>query len=247
MERDMYVRNLETALVEWKQAASSQSDKIIDLQRTLDAEREKVKELEADLVSIKKSLAEGAALIATLQAQLADSEKAYQDKARLLIEQTGSVAALQAQLAECYRLSGADPDGNEDWRLAEHAVAEVKRLREESDKELDCKDTLIEQLYAQLRQVGEELANERTAYKKLSEQWNKDNIDLTALRQLVEALPVIEDIKLWQDVNEHAAPRYWMNGIMFYQKDSRDSYAALLRYRATLAAQDAGNGAENGR
>ncbi len=42
--------------------------------------------------------------------------------------------ALTAQLAECYRLTGADPDGDEDWRLAQHAVEEVKRLREE----LDC-------------------------------------------------------------------------------------------------------------
>jgi len=36
-------------------------------------------------------------------------------------------------LAECYRLTGADPDGNEDWRLAPHAVAEVRRLRAEHD------------------------------------------------------------------------------------------------------------------
>ena len=26
--------------------------------------------------------------------------------------------SLEADLAECYRLSGADPDGDEDWRLA---------------------------------------------------------------------------------------------------------------------------------
>jgi len=36
--------------------------------------------------------------------------------------------------AECYRLSGADPDGNEDWRLAPLAVEEVRRLRQDSDK-----------------------------------------------------------------------------------------------------------------
>jgi hypothetical protein len=41
--------------------------------------------------------------------------------------------AAQSQLAECFRLSGADPDGNEDWRIAPMAVAEVRRMREESD------------------------------------------------------------------------------------------------------------------
>lgn len=37
-------------------------------------------------------------------------------------------------LAECYRLSGADPDGDEDWRLAPHAVSEVTRLRNDYDE-----------------------------------------------------------------------------------------------------------------
>jgi len=40
----------------------------------------------------------------------------------------------QRSLAECYRLSGADPDGNEDWRLARDAVVEVQRLRREYDE-----------------------------------------------------------------------------------------------------------------
>lgn len=40
---------------------------------------------------------------------------------------------LEGQLAQCYKLTGADPDGNEDWRLAPHAVEEVRRLRNEYD------------------------------------------------------------------------------------------------------------------
>jgi hypothetical protein len=44
------------------------------------------------------------------------------------------IAELEADLATCYRLSGADPDGNEDWRLAGRAVSEVRRLRDESDQ-----------------------------------------------------------------------------------------------------------------
>lgn len=42
-----------------------------------------------------------------------------------------------AALAECFRLSGADPDGNADWRLAPRAVREVRRLREEHDELVD--------------------------------------------------------------------------------------------------------------
>ena len=44
---------------------------------------------------------------------------------------------LTALLATCYRLTGADPDGNEDWRLAERAVQEVLRLREDSEEEAE--------------------------------------------------------------------------------------------------------------
>lgn len=47
------------------------------------------------------------------------------------------VQRLRGMLAECFRLSGADPDGNEDWRLAESAVEEVRRLRAESDDDSD--------------------------------------------------------------------------------------------------------------
>lgn len=44
------------------------------------------------------------------------------------------IAALEAELAQCFRLSGADPDGDEDWRLAPRAVSEVTRLRGEFDE-----------------------------------------------------------------------------------------------------------------
>ena len=45
------------------------------------------------------------------------------------------VKQLEGWLAECYRLTGADPDGNEDWRLADsRAVEEVRELREDCDR-----------------------------------------------------------------------------------------------------------------
>ena len=42
-------------------------------------------------------------------------------------------------------------------------------------------------LQAQLRQAEGELANEKTAYKKLSEQWNKDSLDLIKLMPMLTA------------------------------------------------------------
>jgi hypothetical protein len=45
-----------------------------------------------------------------------------------------------AHLAECYRQSGADPDGNEDWRIAPFAMREVKRMRAEYDAEAERAD-----------------------------------------------------------------------------------------------------------
>jgi hypothetical protein len=60
----------------------------------------------------------------------------------------GCEACIEA-LAECYRLSGADDDGNEGWRIAPFAVAEVRRLRVESDAE-------IERLTAQVTELREE-------------------------------------------------------------------------------------------
>lgn len=46
---------------------------------------------------------------------------------------TLKVAAAEGRLAECFRQSGADPDGNEDWRLAKEAVQEVTRMRRDWD------------------------------------------------------------------------------------------------------------------
>lgn len=47
------------------------------------------------------------------------------------------IARLEHDLAECYRLTGADPDGNEDWRLAAHAVEAVREFRQEYDEASD--------------------------------------------------------------------------------------------------------------
>lgn len=44
------------------------------------------------------------------------------------------IARLEHDLSECYKLTGADPDGNEDWRLAAYARDEVRRFRQEFDE-----------------------------------------------------------------------------------------------------------------
>jgi hypothetical protein len=72
--------------------------------------------------------------IALVKSIVSEWEKSHQNALNMQDERD----ALIAQLAECYRLSGADPDGNEDWRLAPRAVAEVKRLR--SDYEEACQE-----------------------------------------------------------------------------------------------------------
>jgi hypothetical protein len=63
-----------------------------------------------------------------------------------LADAQATIAALQAQLATCFKLSGADPDGNEDWRLAPHAVEEVTRLHNDCDELGDETGALREQL-----------------------------------------------------------------------------------------------------
>src|SRR5271154_388847 len=72
-----------------------------------------------------------------------------EDRQALITQVEGlkaQIAALTVQLAECYHLSGADPDGAEDWRLAPHAVTEVRRLREESESEISALTTQVEEL-----------------------------------------------------------------------------------------------------
>lgn len=48
----------------------------------------------------------------------------------------------EADLAECYRLTGADPDGDDDAHLARYAAAEVRRMRTELDEVEDTLDAV---------------------------------------------------------------------------------------------------------
>ena len=75
--------------------------------------------------------------------------------------------------------------------------------------------------------------------------------DLTTLRQLVSALPVVDvqEVSVWLSPDESGwlvskrpafpAGLYWAK---FRTQAEADSFRALLAYRATLAAKDAGGG-----
>lgn len=49
-------------------------------------------------------------------------------------------------LAECYRESGADPDGNENWRIAPDALAAVRELRKDYAEAIDEASALRERI-----------------------------------------------------------------------------------------------------
>lgn len=59
---------------------------------------------------------------------------------------TAALDERSAWLAECYKLTGADPDGDEDWRLAPDAVEEVRRFR----RDYDDLDSQLMQSHAEL-------------------------------------------------------------------------------------------------
>lgn len=63
------------------------------------------------------------------------------------------IAELESDLAQCYKITGEDPDGNEDWRLATYAVDAVERLREESDGTTDA----LESCWTMLIEISEML------------------------------------------------------------------------------------------
>lgn len=90
-----------------------------------------------------------------------------------------------ADLAECFRLTGADPDGNEDWRLSERAVAEVAQLRKDSD---DAPNWEIN--YATIKDLADELAE---AVEKF--------IENDGCAAGGEAIPVCDALRAYRGIN----------------------------------------------
>ncbi len=72
------------------------------------------------------------------------------------------IERLQGLLADCFRESGADTDGNEDWRIAPSAPQEVAVLRKDYDE--CCEDA------ERLREALEEIRDRFPA-----EEWRGGN------------------------------------------------------------------------
>ena len=117
--------------------------------------------------------------------------------------------------------------------------------------QVKCED-LEEQLaalQAQLRQVEGERDRLKGDMKERFKTIDQLDSDLTTLRQLVAALPVVDvqEVSVWLSPDESGwlvskrpafpAGLYWAK---FRTQDEADSFRSLLAYRATLAAKDAG-------
>ena len=101
-------------------------------------------------------------------------------------------------------------------------------------------------LQAQLRQVEHDAETYRKMHTVCTMNLALANNELTTLRQLVEALPVVDvqEVSVWLSPDESGwlvskrpafpAGLYWAK---FRTQDEADSFRALLAYRATLAAQ----------
>ena len=241
------------------------------LQAALDAEREKVKSLgDALAEEVAYRLNEREELVrqlATLRAQLAALTTAHQSWTEVLGEWLWNCTNL---LGDYHIKTVQDFNEEVNRRIAwlmqhlDHTLPppmtdeERDRMRKLSEDNAalqadnECKDSLIETLQAQLRQVEGERNTARHRVDELEAREIDVEIlqgDLTTLRQLVEALPVVDvqEVSVWLSPDESGwlvskrpafpAGLYWAK---FRTQAEADSFRALLAYRATLAAQDAG-------
>lgn len=99
-------------------------------------------------------------------------------------------APLLDQLGQCFRLSGADPDGNENWRLAHRAVDAVRQLRADYEEACDENDRLlarIAELEAQNQTLTRECSDAEDEAGRLEEELQKEHDEIDRLRAEVEA------------------------------------------------------------
>lgn len=109
---------------------------------------------------------------ASLRSQLAEQEQEFmrvfrerENYKELYNLEKAIVVDIESELAQCYKLSGADPDDNVDAMLAPRAVEEVKRLRKDYGeacqeneglrKALACAQSELEQVKATLRRESD--------------------------------------------------------------------------------------------
>src|SRR3989304_10143189 len=94
----------------------------------------------------------------------------------------------ERDLAACYRLSGADPNGNEDWRLAPGAIDAVEELRKDYDR--TCSE--LERVERELDEAWRVLQ----AARPFAAQWTPLNYTQLANRKqaLVEAFRIYDAV-----------------------------------------------------
>jgi len=210
------------------------------LQAALDAEREKVKRLSTCGTDHStpwwQVKCEGLeAQLATLQAQLADRDA--------MILQMGEQAAVLAKENMAVKAQLREVEGERDHakkmeavqkEVADNQTWHVQKLK-------GWRDTVT---LALQRPGGARFEDVPGHIKALVKEHD-------TLRQLVEALPVVDvqEVSVWLSPDESGwlvskrpafpAGLYWAK---FRTQDEADSFRALLAYRATLAAQDAGEG-----
>ena len=182
-----------------------------DAQRALDAEREKVKELEAELeeyrsIAEQQGASKAVSQLATLQAQLADRDA--------MILQMGKQAA----------------------GLAKDGIAAKAQLRQVEGERAKWEDI------AGLRFAGDH---------KFVKEMELLKVENTTLRQLVEALPVVDgrmDVECGACyyIRSFVAGQYGIVCGLITEPSTAMAIKTLLEYRAVLAAQDAGKEVSSG-
>ena len=84
--------------------------------------------------------------VPALVAEVVRLREERDDQASLVEVFEDEAKRLRSDLASCYRITGADPDGDDDAMLARKAVNAVRRLREESDHQGTRADEFAEEV-----------------------------------------------------------------------------------------------------
>ena len=217
------------------------------LQAALDAERERVKELEEwQRVVVGTGTDQEAVVRMAATEYTKTAVQCWKDENAKL---TAKLATLQARCAHLDVLLRDEYLPKLDVVAVQRSIADRDSRIDALEREVEKLDDDKETLQAQLRQVEHDAETYRKMHTVCTMNLALANNELTTLRQLVSALPVVDvqEVSVWLSPDESGwlvskrpafpAGLYWAK---FRTQAEADSFRALLAYRATLAAQDAG-------
>jgi chromosome segregation ATPase len=157
--------------------------------------------------------------------------------------------ALIRDLAECFRLSGADPDGNEDWRLARGAVDAVRELRKDYDAACGF-EAERDEARAELTDVRAVLGYEREtllAIRKLVEPFPDDGGGslvsmVRALRAERDALAskLAEIRREWESATERERTSEWLRKEAVARAEAAEAKLATMTAKCERLCQQYG-------